>query len=188
MAIITILLLVITFIHIYLQSKYIKKQREECQKYPFYKLRDEIVWKIITAREYKKYLGIYDQVNGAIGKLKSFNFSFYSNVIETTFSVILELAYKNNFKPTKEVIRRIKEFKLTPFQQNFANLIFKTAKENSLSLRLAMTKFGYRILFTPNFIKAVIKFLKRHPEFLKKNRDKVNTIRNYSYLNHVYSH
>jgi hypothetical protein len=105
--------------------------------------------------------------------------------MSTAFNKILEKAYNRDFELDDELLNQIKEEELTPFHGQLIKLILETAKENSLLLRASMSNLGYKILFTTHLIKAVIKFLRKHPEAFKKRRDHVKTMRNYSYMNHL---
>jgi hypothetical protein len=105
--------------------------------------------------------------------------------MSAVFGKILEKAFKRDYELDEELLNEIKEEELTPFHTQFMKLTLRTARENSLLLRISMSRFGYEFLFTTHFIKAVIKFLREHPEVFKKRREHVKTIRNYSYMNHL---
>jgi len=188
------ILISISFFSIFLQWRYLKKQKKQCKKYPFYKLRDKVIMEIITSNNPNNYIDLYEYTNWVIEKLKKFNFIFYSDVVIKVFHNILEEAYKNNWKIDDELINRLKnENQSGPLFREFIELILDTAKANSLLLKLSMTKLGYRIFFTTHVFKAASMFIKEHPEYTTKKRSqkKVPTkskffvIRDYVFLNKI---
>lgn len=187
MLIISIFLIIATVVFILYQSLFFRKEKRVIQKYPFYKLRDEIVWKLITSKEDEKYLDIYDIVNKSIGLLKKYNYSFYSEVISSFFDFLLEEAYKDNYSINSKLIEKAKEMEVTPYHKKFITLVFHVAKENSFLVKLAMSKIGFKIFVTSKFIKAVVKFLEKHPDIFEKRSKKVKTLRDISYLNYVFA-
>jgi len=125
MLLLSILILSIIIFIIVIEYRYFKKQRNICQRYPFYNLRDKIIRKIAESDNYNDYLETYDHVNWVIGRLKYFNFNFYSAVLSKLFSNILEEAYKRNFQIDEQFVKDLKKRKLGPFDREFICLILQ---------------------------------------------------------------
>jgi hypothetical protein len=182
--IISLIILSASFYSIWLQYRFFSMQKRKCQKYPFFRLRDKIILSIVQSEDSKSNLEIYKHVNGIIEKLKFLSFSFYSEALTVYFGKIIEDVYRNNSSFCPSSAAKLSEVTITEFEKEFIYLIIHTAKENSLALRLSMSKIGYRLLVTSSLIKALKRFLANNPEMLAKKRKKLATMRDYSRLNH----
>ena len=169
--------------------RYYRKQTDNCKKYPFYKLRDKIVLKIAESKDPQQYVEIYELTNFVQLKLEKLNFGFlfYSEVLSRFFHRLIEKAYENDWRIDDDLIREMREeCQIPPFGKELIDLIFETARKNSLMLRIAMSKFGYKLFCTAQLIRAIRRFLINHPEFHQKVRsNRVKTIQGYSYLNQL---
>lgn len=160
---------------IWISHRYFRQQALECEKYPFFKLRDEIVLEIALSDNPKNLESLYSRVNAVIQQLKIFDLSFFSDAAALSMQRHLERGLACNFNQAKlEEIR--KEFSDIPdIERRFFHLILDTAKQNSLLLSLCMSKFGYKMFLSFNAFHGLIRFLKAHPEIFKKKE--VETVR-----------
>lgn len=181
--ILAIAIMIVAIAVMIVEYKFFKKQRRKIQKYPYFKLRDQIISAIVESKDPSKYDSIYSTVNFTVNLIKYFNFNFYSAALERYLSTIIKRAAKANFVFNEETLRIYEPSEISAEAKELGELLIKSARENSLLLRLAMTKIGFNILFTSKFIKSIIIFL-----INKWNSDKFETqyevIKGYSYLNH----
>ncbi len=172
---IAFLILIASAALVFFPLRYFKRQREICRKYPFYQLRDEVIKGLVTAPEHdrERLLETYKRVNMIISKIKKLNFSFFVEVMTSLIEGIMEKKH-----------RYIDDKKsgINEFEKKFVFLIVVAAKQNSFLLRIAMTKFGYMILFTPALIRAGKRFMKNHPELLQARIPHIKAIWKYSML------
>lgn len=179
--IITLLLVGASFYAIWVQHRFFVAQNRKCQKYPYFKLRDKIILHIAESDDFEKHLDIYKAVNNIIEDLKFLSFKFYSEALTIALGRRLEEYYSNSngcaTKPKPDIL-------VSDFEREFVNLLLKTAWDNSIPLRLAMTKFGYKLLVTSSLIRALKIFLGNHPELLKKKRAELKVMRDYSCISH----
>ena len=169
--------------------RYLRNQFDRCKRYPFYRLRDKIILKIAESEESEQYMEMYDLTNFVLSKLDKFNFGFlfYSEVLTRAFQNLIEKAYQNEWRIDDDLIKKMREeCPIPPFGEEFRDLLLETAKKNSLLLRFAMTKTGYKLLCATQFIRAIRRFFIGHPELYNKVKtDRVKTYQGYSYLNQL---
>ena len=140
-------------------SSFFARQRQQTQKYPFYRLRDEIVWQLATEeRPSEDTLMVYNRLTVAIEKLKVFNFRFYSDTVALVLEDVIEESVKSDWDSTK----RRAPAPLSPLWAKFIRLILDTARQNSLLLRLAMTRLGYHVLVVANLPRAIMRYRRKH--------------------------
>ena len=166
------------------QAVYFRRQRNKCQKYPFYKLRDDIVWHLATSDPGRHGLDVYDLVNWSISRLKYFNFAFHAEMITQITHAFIEKGYNGGFDPT-QFKRQEKPFELQPFESRFVRLVLSTARNNSILIRLSTTHFGYVVLIAGSFPRAFSRFRCNHPELLRRDFSHIKTLRQYSMVNHL---
>lgn len=188
MQIVVMVLLAVIAAVIVAERRYFRAQREECRKYPFFRLRDGIVRAMISSSEPEKYLEVYDAVNGVIQHLRSFDFSFYSRAMAAALGHILEEAYRRRFKFDDQFMAELRRSMEEPFKREFMQSLLDAARENSLLLRLAMTRLGYRILFTRHFAAAFVRLMNRHPELYTRREGRLRTMGDYSLASYVAAH
>jgi hypothetical protein len=170
-----VLILLVSAVLVFFPLRFFRTQRKVCQKYPFYQLRDEIIKGIVIAKEEDRseLLGLYGRANLVISKIKKLNFKFFVEVMTLFIEDIME-----------KKLGKIKEEKqgLNDLEKKFVSLVILAARQNSYLLRIAMTKFGYMILFTPAIIRAAKRFNKNHPELIKTRKPQIKAIWQYSML------
>lgn len=177
MAVLTLLVLVLTLWAIIASWAYFRKQKRKIQKYPFFKLRDDIIWAMVESDDPSQYQRTYTLVNASIGKLKHLDFSFFSAFVTELYSHYLENEYREAVGLDGQAYP---EWEPSKYDLQFVKLMVSTARENSFLLRVGMTNFAYRFIFAPSIIRGIKKFLRKHPETLQKGR----VVARYSYLNH----
>lgn len=154
-----------------------RKQRLQTQKYPFYRLRDEIVYSLATSETTEVDEKTYRLVNSTIGKLRKFDFKFYSFMTAKFLDALFEEGYKCDFnEDIEKTLSRLRQTNLSKYEREYASLVVGAAKQNSILLRLAMTKVGYRILFNVQIYAAIIRLTRRHSDW-------ASTLREYSVIN-----
>jgi hypothetical protein len=167
------MLIVAALMVILVQSIYFHRQRKMTEKYPFYSLRDEVIWLLVSGNgDTKTLMPIYDRINAAVNELRRFNFRFYAGAMAAFVHHVVEEGYKYGFDPTKDWNKGWAEKRepLHPLIKQFAGLIIQTARRNSFLIQLSMTRFGRRILLTATLPIALNRFVQNHPEFMKKLR------------------
>lgn len=181
---IALLLIAASFAVVVWQITYFSQQRNECQKYPFYKLRDDIVWHLATSSHDNNNLETYDRVNRVISRLKYFNFAFHTELITRIAHDVLEDGYKCDFDPSR-MGRKDNARAPTPFEARFMRLVVRTGRMNSVLIRLSTTRFGYVLLITGSLPRALIRFHRNHPEVMSRCFNRVRTLRRYSMVNQL---
>lgn len=177
---IALIILALTSIPIIFSYSYFRKQREVCQKYPFFRLRDQIVWKMLTLENTTELQDHYQTANWVAKKLKELNFGFLFFI--SAMTDYLHELIDEKYKKSLGVPIQHCSLELSEFDKELAGLIIRAAKRNSLLLLCAMTSVGYRLLFFPLSIRAIYLFLKRYPNLFKKRRLQIKTIQKYSLL------
>lgn len=175
-----IIILTITIATIYYPHRYFWNEKKKAEKYPFFKLRDELIYAITTMDNFKEYKCTYELVNDAIEYHKSFDFKFFFNLMTNHFGSIFEEGYQKAMNKNQSFIdpenQKIDE--LNEFDKRFILLVLKAARNNSLLLKIAMTKFGVWLLVTPLIVNCLIRFFRKHPELMPK----LKVVRRYSVL------
>jgi hypothetical protein len=156
--IVAILILVITSITIYIPVRFFREQRRKCQKYQFYKLRDEMVWEIINSDDPQHYAESYERINDSVGILHQFTLRLFLRAQAERFANYLTEALIERREPT--LARKWAD--LNDFDKRYLELLGKTAQQNSLLLRFAMSKVGYKFFTAPVLISGYMKFSRRH--------------------------
>ena len=140
---------------------FFRKQKAICQKYPFFSLRDKIILEIVNSDTPEPLMKTYDLINFVAAKLKVsiFGIKFFVDVMAEKLSSMIEKQFQ---LALKSPLHEIEKVKLNKFQKELAELILMAARKNSLLLKIAMTRIGFRILFLPIAIKGCYQILKRH--------------------------
>jgi hypothetical protein len=155
----------------HLQYRYCRKEKIECQKYQFFRLRDEIIWDAISKGKKSSISPTYERVNWAIKNFKGLGLNFFSDLLGHTLWEVFEEAKRHGFKD-KDSIRKALEKKLPDeFYFQYLRIVLLTAQKNSIPLRLAMTDPGTKFFA----IWHVIKFY-----FKAKGTMKTSTINDFS--------
>ena len=181
--IIAVIVMVTALLVIIIQSRFFRRKKRKLQKFPYFKLRDEIVWAIIDSQNCPKYDRIYATVNSTIENLRILNFSFYSKALERYLNLVFERAVRNNFEFTEDTFKIYNPSELTKEEKKLGKLLIDTARENSLWLRLATTKLGFKIFVTSKFIQSLIRFVNKHLKSGKYD-PQFEVIKGYSYISH----
>ena len=177
------IILAATFTPITISFFYFRKQKAICHKYPFYALRDKVVWEIIRAGSNPEIETSYKKVNYVAQKLKEFNFGFMF-FMETMTDLLGDVIEKKYREALEEPSLEKCSLEINPLDKELAILVIDAAKKNSILLRSAMTKAGFRILFWPLLVRAIYKVIKKHPTLLQNRRSQFKTIQKYSVLAH----
>jgi hypothetical protein len=173
-----LIILVITFIPIIFSYLYFRKQKTICQKYPFFRLRDQVIWKMVTSENVTELQDQYQTANCVARKLDQLNFGlqFFISAMTDHLHKLIDDKYKEALGvPVQHC-----SLKLNEFDKELLSLIIYAAKRNSLLLRFAMTSVGYRLLY----FRAIYLFFKRHPNLLKGARPQIKMVQKYSFLAH----
>lgn len=176
-----LLIILITFVPIVISYLYFRKQKELCEKYPFFALRDNIIWEMIKAGNTECIQKSYEKVNFVAKKLKDLNFGFvfFMEAMAASLGDLIEEKYR---EALRDFSIKHCPLELDLFDKELAMLIIDAARKNSLLLRFAMTKTGFRILFFPLLGRAVYQFMRRHPNFFKNRRAEIRMMQKYSVL------
>lgn len=149
---------------------YYRRQKRICATYPYYRLRDQVVWDIIQSREQTpEQENLYGLLNRIVHHTDKFGWGFISAVVqEVTHAVLQE--------------RRSKEAP-APMEVALVDLVVESAKSNSWVVRLALTRAGRVILLYP-IVKACYEHARRkHPARDSALRRRVETVRRVRRLN-----
>lgn len=179
-----ILLILASFSVIVWEITFFRRERNQCQKYPLYKLRDDIVWHLATTDYTSDDIDVYERVNWAISRLRYFNFRFYAEVITQIIHGFIEDGYKCDFNP-EQLKRQQKRIELPIFAARFVSLVLRTARTNSLLIRVSMTRSGYMALFAGNLPRAFARFRGNHPELFRRDYSRIETLQQFSMVNHL---
>lgn len=164
----------ITFVVIIIMERYHYVQRRKIRKYDLYKLRDEVIWEIASNKPSKKLIESYGRINATIKNLHRFNFRSFANVLKDGIDDSLEASYQElSGKAASSKEREINNYNIALIHE-----VLKAARKNSLLLRLAMTRFGYLVLFTCFSVTGIAKLFARHPDLWTK----LTTMKEYSSL------
>ena len=180
-----LIVVVSTILAVVVPWSYFRKENKECQRYAFYKFRDDIAWEIANSDQPEAYLETYQVVNGSISRLHHFGFWSFLDFMTSKLADQLEEHYqarRDKRTPKMTAFDIHERSELGNYEYRFATLLSDTVKKNSFWLRLSMTPFGYRIMFAPVLAGSLMKFFKRHPELSRKILPKLLAIRSYSVL------
>ncbi|MGB7991815.1 MAG: hypothetical protein WCF44_20625 [Candidatus Methylophosphatis roskildensis] len=142
---------------------YFRAQKEQCEKYPFFELRDEVIWELVHSGESPALSELYSAINSIIHNLNHFDLKFFAKALTFTMHHGLERQYCGSPADWK----RERE-QMHPLMVRCLGLIVATAREHSVLVRLALTKHGSRILMTASVPVVIMRFLKDHPEIFER--------------------
>jgi hypothetical protein len=177
------IILAITFVPIVASYLYFRKEKETCQKYPFFALRDKIVWELIKSENSTELQDCYRRVNLIAQKLKELNFGFlfFMEIMTIVLSRLIENKYREALK--KPLVQHC-SLELNKFERELATLIIDAARKNSVLLRFAMTHMGFYFLFFPLWIRAKNRFFENNSYLFENRKSRIKTIQQYSVLAH----
>ena len=125
---------------------FFRSEKRICGTYPYYQLRDQIIWEMIKdpdrAAEKKRF---YQAINRIVHLSSWFGWKFVSEAVQEVTHAILE-----DRKPVKR----------GPLEVALVDLVLASAKSNSLLVRLALTSTG-RWLFLYPILKACYQYTRR---------------------------
>lgn len=168
---------------IIIQYNFFKKQKRKIQKYPYFKLRDEIISQIVKTEDFERYEPIYSLVNSTVNLIKYFNFSFYSDALGRYLNTLVEKVAESNFEYTEEALRHLEPRKFSPEAQKLGVLLVKSARQNSWLLWLATTKIGFEFFVTSKLFTTVLRFIINNWQS-NKYQPQYDVVKGYSYLSH----
>lgn len=160
-------LIAVTLIVVVAQLLYFRRLRKQCEKYPFFILRDEVIEALLTEGATPELLRTYEVSNRLVNELSKFNFRYHAKAMTDFIHSLVEEAYSAGFDP-KMVARRAA--KLHPLQVKLGRQIINTASKNNFLINLAITPIGTRLLMRATFPVVWIRFLRNHPELERKLR------------------
>lgn len=152
-----VLILVVTFVSIYVPATFYHKEKKKCQKYAFYRLRDDVIWAIATIDEPQRYIESYDRINAVVSFLHRLTLRSFLGAQAEMLANILTEALVEGKEPSPPRMPELNEF-----DERYLDLTLEAAKKNSLLLRFAMTKAGYQFFKAPIFVSGFMKFKRRH--------------------------
>lgn len=148
---------------------YFRRQKETCAKYPLYRLRDKIIWEIISSAQPKPYEEIYERVNSAIARFRGINFRAHTWALYLAIGDLIEAAHKhNNGVMDRDFLERYFGADETQFEKEFIDLFIAAGRHNSVLFMLSMTPLGSKIMFRICLHGALNRFFARHPEYQRK--------------------
>lgn len=160
--IIAVLILVVTFASIYIPSRFYRNEKRKCQKYAFYRLRDDVIWAIVTTDEPQRYVESYDRINSVVSFLHRLTLRSF---LGAQASMLADMLTEALVEGKESSPPRVLEF--NEFDERYLDLTLEAAKKNSLLLRFAMTKAGYQFFRAPIFVGGFMKFTRRHKVSVK---------------------
>lgn len=171
----TLLIVLATTVAILIPAAYFRRQRHQCRKYPFFKLRDRVVLAMVEADDPEPLRESYDRVNFVIEKLHHFDLRFFFDVMTSVIEDAIRDAYEKALQKKEAKM----ELTLNQYDLNFLSLLVKSARSNSLLIRLAMTRFGLMILFPPGFLRFIVNHL---PALIESLRPRIRALKQYVML------
>lgn len=153
---------------------YLRAQKRVCREYPFFRFRDEVIWMLVQGNRSKKCLALYKMANFMIKRHEHYSFAYFNRVARGISERIFAIEPGDH-----EALRRLmKKIDPTdPVEQKAAELLkllLVSARQNSLLMRLAMTKLGFWLLFSFHFIRGIRRL----------GKEKADTIEFYSCAAH----
>jgi hypothetical protein len=143
------------------------REKRICATYPYYRLRDEVIWEILSdpARASGKE-SLYTTLNKIVHHTDRFGWRFLSVAVKEVTVAVLE-----NGKRTRTAERP------EPLELALVSLVVASAKKNSLAVRLALTKFGRVLLLYPVTKACYEHFWKQRPDNLNMVTRRIETVR-----------
>ena len=170
MTTIAVILLLVTGGVLIAEAIYWRRQRKVCEKYPFYTLRDEVIWRIAqTETPHPDLLAIYEWINTAINELNRFDFRYFAKSIVELVHKVAEKGYACNFDPNRDWIPDgPNHAKIDPLLRKIAEQVLVTAKRNSPLIRIAVSPIGSAAIATFTVPVALAKLARKHPDLFKR--------------------
>jgi hypothetical protein len=160
------MLVVATVIVLSWQFAYFHRQKRECEKYPFFELRDEVVLRLVQEGDKKPLLEVYRQINSAVHELHRFDIRFFAGAMASFVHELAENGYRCGFDQSKDWTG--KREAIPPLTRQYAQLVIKTARANSFLIRFAMTRLGTRLFMKASIPVAFMRLVKNHPELYRR--------------------
>jgi hypothetical protein len=107
-----------------------------CNVYPYYRLRDKVVWQMLQEpSKAPEKLRLYEVLNKVVHHTDTFGWKLLSEVVQDVTHAVLE--HRQAPKAPQ------------PLEVALVDLVIKSARANSLIVRLALTKAGRFVLLFP---------------------------------------
>lgn len=166
---------------------FFRRERRTCQKFPLFKLREDILWEMCQSKDFKTLEKSYDTTNAIIKYLHDFDigFAFYSMAMQRVYGDLIKFIYSNKGQLTPEKLTAAFLQERNDYDLRLHEIVLQTIRKNSLLMRLSITKPGAWIFDRIHRRIAVIRFLRNHPERWKKPRKRYATIRQYSMIGRI---
>jgi hypothetical protein len=162
---ISYLVIVVALLFVVYQHVYYRKQFKKIRKYPFFKLRDKIIYELAIKKKSERTLALYEDLNYMIAHVKKIKFIPYVKAMSHALDRVLEMIHSGS----------IKNFKGTDLELEFATLVIEMGKKNNILIRIVSSDLGFKFFM----LKGIISFLrKKHLE-----EKEINTIKEVSNFN-----
>lgn len=169
-----ILLMLVASCSAYITFSFLRSQSNMVKKYPFFELRDEIVYSLIENGNDVELSKRYKAIQHIVTDLKKINFNFF---VEATAEIIRPLLDADAKRKAKSQYEKLSE-NTKKIDAKFLKLLMQTGRQNSLLLRFAMTKPGRYVLLAPVFFHLY----KKHPNIFERKKPQIKTLQTYAYL------
>ena len=167
---ISIVVLLALLVYLYKVHEFFRTQKKICDTYPFYRLRDRVVWSIAQQGEVTpEYERIYRLLNRIVHHTDRLGWRFISEVAQEVVHAVLE-GRQAGEQPT-------------PLEIDLVKLVVGSARSNSLLVRLALTRFGPIFLMYPILKACYLHFRARNPTGHSVFVERVETVRRVRRLN-----
>lgn len=173
-------LVAISILAVFRNHMYLRQQKKECQKYPFFRIRSEACKAYVDANDRQDskvddYEKLYHFANETTKDIDVFGFSFFSWTIGRFCDDILE-AQVGSESIEKRLERLAPKGELAQLTKDSMDLLFDATRRNSFLVRLATTRIGYNVLFRMHLLAAALRFMKRHPEHFDRQRKNLEAV------------
>ena len=147
-----IFIFLVTVVAILVPAVYLRRQRQQCRKYPFFRLRDQLTMAMVNVDDPMSLCESYWRVNFVIEKLNDFDLDFFMDVMIRTIEGVIREPYEKAIQKKESRM----DLNLNQYDIRLLSLLVESARSNSLLLLIAMTRFGLLLLFPPAFIRGVL--------------------------------
>jgi hypothetical protein len=145
------------------------RQKRVCGTYPYYRLRDRIIWEMLQDPDRaSEKARLYEVLNRIVHHADRLGWRFISDVVQEVTHAIMEK-------------REVKQ--PAPLEVELVGLVVASAKANSLVVKLALTGIGRLILLYPVTKACYQHFKKQNPGGMMMLTRRVETVRRVRRLN-----
>ena len=162
------------FVSLYRLLSFLKRERDVVKKYPFFQLKDEIMYLLIKDGTDNELLKRYELIEHLISDIKKIDFNFF--VIAT--AEVIKPLLDENIKYRAQIQAKQLSKNTRKIDTKLIKLLLQAGKQNSIRLRLAMTRFGSHILLA----RAFFHLRKHHPEIFIRRKQQIETLQTYADL------